>query len=127
MNYNKEYYQFLLLKVKVHFKKKELKDVKKNINNIKKNKKPDLNKILEFHDIYVQTCQSPNIKLRNTFFPDYLNHIKKRLYYTLKSYIIDYQNEDEINNIMNLIDYYAKNISKHNLETLIHHFHLVEN
>lgn len=120
MNYDNEYYHFLLKKVKDHFKSKNIKI------NKQKYIKPNLDKLLEFHDIYVQTCQSPNIKLRNTYFPSYLNLIKKRIYYTLKMQLKDFDNENKIVEIMNLIDYYTKNISKHNLETLIHHFHLIE-
>jgi hypothetical protein len=115
-----ENYNFLLKKVKKHFK---------NIKNIKniKSKKPDLKIILDFHDIYHQTCQSPNIKLRNTYFPKYISIIKKRIYYTLKTYMVNFNNEDELNEIMNLIDNYVKNISKHNLEILINHFNLLNN
>jgi len=110
-------YIFLLKKVKKHFKNIEI--------NVKK--KPDLKIILDFHDIYHQTCQSPNIKLRNTYFPKYINIIKKKIYYTLKTYMVNFNNEDELNEIMNLIDNYVKNISKHNLEILIGHFNLLNN
>lgn len=106
-----QYYQYLLEKVKNHF------------NELNKNK-VSMKNILDFHDIYYETCHN-NKNISNIQLPYYLEVIKKRIYRKLKTFMVHFQNEDELNDIMSCIDHYVKNVSKHNLKILLKQFKLL--